>query len=152
MPQSKIVTIAGTVFLVGINVLYGRQFIEHYMSNINVASNNVTETALNHYASFARGNTKLDPPDRINTTAKATNNDTKELEHHKLTLSGRRDPNIPYYNNTLSPACKPHFLLANRPNEPLQWTNFSKFKRLYFHHARKAGECYYSHFTCFAIH
>eukprot|EP01083_Nonionella_stella_P310290 1101893_1 len=35
-----------------------------------------------------------------------------------------------------SPACKPHFRLALPDGN---WTNATKFKRLYFYHARKAG-------------
>ena len=36
----------------------------------------------------------------------------------------------------VSPACHPHFHLA-LPN--YQWSNSTKFKRIYFYHARKAG-------------
>ncbi|KAL7516328.1 hypothetical protein ACHAWX_001355 [Stephanocyclus meneghinianus] len=41
--------------------------------------------------------------------------------------------------NELSPACKPHFQVASPPDQQLRWSNSSKFKRLYFYHARKAG-------------
>lgn len=42
----------------------------------------------------------------------------------------------------LSPACKPHFKIALSDGS---WSNQTKFKRLYFYHARKAGvsnECW----------
>ena len=35
-----------------------------------------------------------------------------------------------------SPACRPHFQVALPDGN---WTNATKFKRLYFYHARKAG-------------
>lgn len=66
------------------------------------------------------------------------NNITVEVQESKI--PGLRSTNIPHYENAISPACKPHFQVANRPFQPLQWSNFSKFKRFYFYHARKAGE------------
>ena len=42
----------------------------------------------------------------------------------------------------LSPACKPHFRVALPDGS---WSNCTKFKRLYFYHAQKAGvsnECW----------
>ena len=42
-----------------------------------------------------------------------------------------------------SPACNPHFKLA-LPNG--KWSNATKFKRIYFYHARKAGGSSMSHY------
>jgi len=57
----------------------------------------------------------------------------KKLTSH-IGTNGARD------NTTelaaVSPACKPHFNLA-LPNS--QWNNSTKFRRIYFYHARKAG-------------
>ena len=132
MPQlRKVVTIVGIAFFVAINVLHGRQSIRQYLS-IGVELNNATEIA-----NVDTSKRTLPLSSGRNTVARTVKNDT---EGHKLNLLGRKNTNIPHYENTSSPACEPHFLVANRPNQPLKWSVFSKFKRFYFHHSRKAGE------------
>ena len=42
-------------------------------------------------------------------------------------------------SSTISPACNPHFKLALSDGN---WSNTTKFKRLYFYHVRKAGVSY----------
>ena len=116
------VIIVGIVFLVGINIFGGKQSIGLYLGHVGDAPINVIETDVSSHAELH----KLEPSDAT--------------EEPELSLQDESNTNIPHYENALSPACKPHFLIANRPNEPLKWSNFSKFKRLYFHHARKAGE------------
>ena len=139
----KVVVIIGIAFLVGINILHGRQSIRLYLNGVEVAPNNATETK----NIDSDGRTFKLPARTNNTIAKAAINDTDE---RKPNLPGRRNTNIPHYENTSSPACKPHFLVANRPNQPLKWSNFSKFKRFYFHHSRKAGE-YYTASTYYSL-
>ncbi|KAL3791687.1 hypothetical protein HJC23_003944 [Cyclotella cryptica] len=63
----------------------------------------------------------------------------------ETTLHGRRPlwaksfAHVQPYESEISPACRPHFQVASPPNQLLRWSNSSKFKRLYFYHARKAG-------------
>ncbi|KAL3803654.1 hypothetical protein HJC23_003708 [Cyclotella cryptica] len=58
----------------------------------------------------------------------SSNNSTDELHSLRRQSESQR-----------SPACHPHFQVASPPGEPLTWSSSSKFKRLYFYHARKAG-------------
>jgi len=79
-----------------------------------------------NYLMFARN----DPP---------ANKSNKE---EKLNLTNQKLANVHHDEITYSPVCKPHFQAANGPNQQLQWSNISTFKRLYFYHVRKAGEDY----------
>jgi hypothetical protein len=108
--QHKTVLVFGIVLLIAMNVLHGRNVTSIYLRRVDVEPNHIAETS--------------------------TNNVTVG---RKNKMPGPRLLNIPDYD-AVSPACKPHFQVASRPNQPLLWSNFSKFKRFYFYHARKAGE------------
>lgn len=68
--------------------------------------------------------------------------DTKTITYDKINqiLSSHASIDNEYLP---SPACKPHFKLA-LPNG--KWSNATKFKRIYFYHARKAGGSSMSHY------
>lgn len=106
--------IVGIMCLMGMNIMYGR-----------------------NAASLYRIETESDVIDLPILKAPTSN---RKVAERKKTFPGPRLTNIPHYENAESPACKPHFQVANRPMQPLQWSNFTRFKRFYFYHARKAGK------------
>jgi hypothetical protein len=63
----------------------------------------------------------------------------KKIEQHEQKSWSALFANIHPYENAESPACRPHFNVVSPPQKQLHWLNSSKFTRLYFYHARKAG-------------
>lgn len=165
--QQKVILVLGIVLLIGIKMFYEGRYMHHYMNNMNSVSNAETPKDQHHLnfrtienedsitsSDTAIGITKskvskrnmtnniitevlkLNSAAAKNSKSVATlNNNTKKS---KINLPSAKMMNIPDHGE-VSPACRPHFLVADHPDQPLKWSNFSKFKRLYFFHTRKAG-------------
>ena len=165
--QQKVVLVLGIVLLIGMKIFYEGRYTHQYMNSITHMNSNIAETSkeAHQFNSIIKNNdsistigtaigineSKLQTPNmtnimmevqKLNSTAVknnvsvvTSNNATTKSEHK---LPAAKMMNIPDHGK-VSPACRPHFLVANHPDQPLQWSNFSKFKRLYFFHTRKAG-------------
>jgi len=71
----------------------------------------------------------------------APSRDSSSWHHGRNSAKSSSSSSSFPYKNQISPACRPHFQVASPPDQPsLHWSNSSKFQRLYFYHARKAGE------------
>ena len=136
------VTLIGVLSYIQVGDLHLASYMQQQLNQTYYQHKSAHETINNTNNSDDDGVVQLD----VNSVEKNTTIISKEEGIHQARQNLKRITKL--YTQNLqqskqqhqqkSPACYPHFQVLSSINE-WTWSNTTKFKRLYFYHARKAG-------------